>query len=227
MDHRDVVQSFAVERYLLAELSPGERESFEEHLFDCEECALDVRLTDAFLIQTLEELQKQPKRTPEKTTSRIIPFFLRPGWVVPALAVMLLVLVYQNSVVFPGLKREVAVLSQPEILPSLALVNGNSRGGDVPTLSAANLRPFMLSVDIPGAEGFSAYVCTLYSPAGKVMWQKEIAPRQTQDAVSIRVLPTEEMKGVNLLLVQGVTETGQQKTSVDIVRYRFNLDIPR
>jgi hypothetical protein len=33
------------------------------------------------------------------------------------------------------------------------------------------------------------------------------------------------MNGLNLLLVQGVNVSGQQKTPVDLARYRFNLTI--
>ncbi len=49
MDHRDALQRSAVERYLLAELSPAERDEFEEHFFDCAECTSDLKTTAAFL----------------------------------------------------------------------------------------------------------------------------------------------------------------------------------
>ena len=43
MTHRDAVQSSATERYLLDEMSDQEKEAFEEHFFECAECATDVR----------------------------------------------------------------------------------------------------------------------------------------------------------------------------------------
>jgi Putative zinc-finger len=226
MDHRDVVEGFQVERYLLAELSPSESDEFEAHYFECEECAMDLRLTDAFLQQTRRELRSQPHRAlvPE-SRKRLLEFFLRPAWVVPALAAMLLVIAYQNAVVYPRLKREVASLSQPEVLPSLPLVNGNSRGGDVPSFTVEKSRAFLLSVDIPSEEGFSSYVCTLYSPSGSLLWRSEVSTEQARDSVSIRVFPQPQMNGLNLLLIQGVAISGAQKTPVDIVRYRFKLQI--
>ena len=42
MDHSEAVRLMATERYLLGEMSPDVREAFEGHLFECEECALDV-----------------------------------------------------------------------------------------------------------------------------------------------------------------------------------------
>ena len=35
MDHSEAVQLMATERYLLGELSPDQREAFEEHFFEC------------------------------------------------------------------------------------------------------------------------------------------------------------------------------------------------
>ena len=42
MTHSEAVQQMAAERYLLDELAPDVRDAFEEHMFDCQECALDV-----------------------------------------------------------------------------------------------------------------------------------------------------------------------------------------
>ena len=50
MSHDEAVWSFAVEKYLLDELSVKSRDDFEEHLFDCQECALDLRVGATFLV---------------------------------------------------------------------------------------------------------------------------------------------------------------------------------
>src|SRR5438477_9841743 len=42
MDHTAVVRQKMTERYLLDELDSQLRDEFEEHYFDCPECALDV-----------------------------------------------------------------------------------------------------------------------------------------------------------------------------------------
>ena len=49
MNHSEAVEMMATERYLLGELSPELREAFEEHYFDCQECALDLRAEAAFV----------------------------------------------------------------------------------------------------------------------------------------------------------------------------------
>lgn len=43
MDHTAVVRQKMTERYLLDELDAEVRDEFEEHFFDCPECALDIR----------------------------------------------------------------------------------------------------------------------------------------------------------------------------------------
>jgi hypothetical protein len=43
MEHVEAVDTLAIERYLLEEMTPQERESFEEHFFSCPECAEDAR----------------------------------------------------------------------------------------------------------------------------------------------------------------------------------------
>jgi hypothetical protein len=44
MTHQNAVETMAAERYLLDEMSEIERYSFEEHFFDCDECAEEMRL---------------------------------------------------------------------------------------------------------------------------------------------------------------------------------------
>ena len=57
MDHYQATELTAVEKYLLDELTPGERDDFEEHFFDCQECATDLRATAAFMAAAKKEFQ--------------------------------------------------------------------------------------------------------------------------------------------------------------------------
>src|SRR5450432_65658 len=56
MDHSEAVQQMAAERLLLDELTVEERDEFEEHLFDCPECALDLRSGVAFVNEAKVQL---------------------------------------------------------------------------------------------------------------------------------------------------------------------------
>jgi hypothetical protein len=48
MEHHEAVRSRAAERYVARELPPAERDAFEQHFFDCPECAQEVQFEQAF-----------------------------------------------------------------------------------------------------------------------------------------------------------------------------------
>src|SRR5260370_4206216 len=50
MEHDEAIRQKATERYLLDELNPELRDQFEEHLFACQDCALDLH-SAALLIE--------------------------------------------------------------------------------------------------------------------------------------------------------------------------------
>ena len=49
MNHSEAVEQMTSERYLLNELAPDARDAFEEHVFDCPECALNLRAGALFV----------------------------------------------------------------------------------------------------------------------------------------------------------------------------------
>jgi len=49
MDHNEAVRLQAAEKYVLGELPPPLRDEFEEHYFECEECAQEVKAAAEFL----------------------------------------------------------------------------------------------------------------------------------------------------------------------------------
>ena len=58
MNHTEAIEQLAAERYLLDELAPDAREAFEDHFFDCQECALDLRAGALLIDQAKVELPK-------------------------------------------------------------------------------------------------------------------------------------------------------------------------
>ena len=101
MTHENALETMAAERYLLDEMSEVERHTFEEHFFDCSECAEEMRLgsrlrNDARAVFP-ETAPGRVLRTDEFSRRR------RPMWVPPvktalpwaAAAVLALALTYQ------------------------------------------------------------------------------------------------------------------------------------
>jgi hypothetical protein len=88
MNHEEAARLSLVEKYLLEELPPDLRDQFEEHYFDCQECAADLRATAVFLDTAKDELKNFPAERPAAAPIKK-PWFSwvwRPAFVVPALA---------------------------------------------------------------------------------------------------------------------------------------------
>jgi hypothetical protein len=195
MDHSQAIKQMAAERYLLNELDAGEREQFEEHVFDCQECALDLRAGAAFVdgakAQLADIAATLPAATPartRKTRSRESGWFLwmRPIFVAPAFAALLLVLGYQNLVTMPAL---VASANQPRLLASVP-VHGATRGGDHLAITADRTRGIALPFDLyrqPGVPEYASYSFQLFDPQGKLVWTSSLAAVASPDGGDQRV----------------------------------------
>ena|ERR1700733_2813922 len=221
MDHQQATQLTAVEKYLLDELTPELRDDFEEHFFDCQECATDLRVTAGFIDAAKNEFKINPAKKPGPVAnSKLRSLSLWPTALVwSALAASLLVIAYQNMVVYPRFKSEISELKAPEILPAVSLVAGNSRGGQIPVATVGTGQPFLLLVDIPAEDRFSSYTCLLYSPSGSLSWRVDVSPQLAKDTVSIRVPSAGRGAGEYTLAVQG----NMAGSAVDLAHYRFSL----
>jgi hypothetical protein len=227
VNHFEALQSRAVEKYLLGEMLPPERDEFEEHFFDCPECAVDLRATAAFLDAAKRELKELSSEVahnqPVKRSLFVMPW--KPALAWTALAASLLVTAYQNILVFPRMTNEIAQLKAPEVLPSLSLVNGNSRGDETSAMTVANAKPFLLLVDIPTQDRFMSYTCSLYSPSGALAWQVQISAPEAKDTVSIRVPGVEKAAGSYTLIVRGNGDGTSPGPAVELAQYRFTLKV--
>ena len=204
------------------EIPQPERDEFEMHLFDCQECAEDVRTTATFLAGAKLELRRshiaQPARAPAKK-----PWFeilCRPAVAAPAFALLLLIVAYQNLVILPRSASDRAQLKNPEILTRLSL-SGASRDGVVPT-AAPKGQPLLISLDIPTAERFSSYACVLVAPSGAVVWRLPVSAAQAKDTVIINVPPGTLSPGNYRLLVQAYANAGLDP--VNLLNLRFLLN---
>lgn len=230
MNHSDAIREMAVDRYLLGELNGAPRDRFEEHLFDCQECTAELKAGAMFVEAACVEF-RQP-------TMRLVPkvqkapswtsWFTMPWVLGPAVAACLLVIAVQTLVLMPKMRHELAQAQTPAVLNSLVLANAGARGDSVAEIAAPQHGSFLLSVDIPGRSEFTSYQCSLYSPAGTLVWQTAISPQQVSDAVLIH-MPTDKTEaGLNTLVVQGLTVgDGSGGKLVDLARYAFQLKVQK
>jgi hypothetical protein len=174
MNHSDAVQEMATERYLLDELSPELRDAFEEHMFECQECAFDVRAGNVFLTEAKVQLPAitaaaMPESPRAATREARKPWWsiwttavFRPAFAVPAFAVLLAVLAFQNLSTIPSLR---SAATEPRVMPWSSLRFG-TRGAEPTIVQADRKQGAVILIDLPQQPAFPSYIVELYDPQG-------------------------------------------------------------
>ena len=225
MDHSESIRLMAAEKYLLGELTPESREQFEEHFFGCQECALDVR-AGAALVEHSKVVLSEPLAVSPARVSVTVPAnpgwfaWLRPAFIVPVLAALLVVIGYQNLVTYPQLKQ---AASSPQILP-WASINVSTRGTSTTQISSHAGEGFHLLVNIPPESRYTSYTFDLSSPSGKLRWSSTIPANSSDEARSIYVPGANQEQGIYTLAVRGSTATSE---SSDLGHYSVEVQIQK
>ncbi len=214
MDHEVVVREKMTEKYLLEELDPALRDQFEEHFFECPECARDVRAGSEFVAHSKNILAEGPETAKDHADAseraRGTGFgagwlsWLRPAFAVPALAVLLAVIGYQNLVTPPRLEQSG---NQARMLPA-ATVNLLTYGANASSLPVHEGEGFLVNVIVPPGHRYAAYRVDLYSPAGKLEASVPIAGSAADETWPIQFPPASRQSGTYKLTVHGVNSSG-------------------
>ncbi len=128
MDHNEAIQLQAAVKYVLGELSQVQREEYEEHYFDCAECAVDIKALATFADNAREVLRQEKA---EQMAKKLVPAWggrrrwFQPVTAVPVFAALLLIIAYQSAVTIPH-AREEASSGAAQILSSCQ--HGGRRG---------------------------------------------------------------------------------------------------
>jgi Putative zinc-finger len=217
MDHNQAVREKATERYLLNELDPDVRDQFEEHLFDCQDCALDLRTAAMFVEQSKVVLSEKPEAVPARVPVQAPSgwfAWMRPAFAAPLLALLLVVIGYQG--VTNARLRHAA--GSPQLLVS-AVINVGTRSATVTQVSAHPGEAFQLSINVP-PDHYSSYKLDLYSSQGELEWSRTVSAAGG-DPLSLMVpgyvSGSDHVPGA--LAVHGITGA----ESVDLGRYRIEF----
>jgi hypothetical protein len=223
MDHTAVVRQKMTERYLLDELDSELRNEFEEHYFDCPECALDVSAGAQFAGHTKTVLAERSEPAAVHATPRPSPVagwfaWLRPAFAAPALALLLAVVSYQNLVTYPGFQSE---LNRPRVLPAVSVNVGTWGAGGPSTVVPAG-KGLLLFVRIPPDGAYARYTADLHSPSGKLEGSFTIEPAAGQDQWPVTIPSIHRDAGAYTLAIHGITAAGERK---DLGTTSFELQI--
>jgi len=221
MDHSEATKRMAVERYLLDELEPQDREAFEEHMFNCTECAMDVRAADAFVEGARQQLPGFPATAPAPASpfpprtgaKKHRGFFLRifswgPAFAIPAFASLLGLIAYQNLATIPRLRTA----AEPRIAP-WSPVHLGARGIGPILVQADRDQGAVVLIQLPQSVDYPTYILDLYDANARLLWSRTVpAPGPGSEGTLSLVIPSAGiMPGASTLAVSGISPQGGRK----------------
>jgi hypothetical protein len=203
MDHNEALRLQAAEKYVMGELPAAVRDEYEDHYFECSECAADLESTFAFVETSKAVFRQEPQQalvpsTPEARRSWFK--WLKPLVAVPSFAVVLVAFSYQTFVAVPYWKARSVESASPRVLPMFSLIAAGSRGAGFLSFEVRRGEPFGLYVDVPVDEAYKNYVLRLKDPAGQ---SKEL-----------RVLSSAEAKKTQVIAVDPANRPGAYEIEV-------------
>jgi hypothetical protein len=214
MEHILAHQTNTIEKYLMSELSHEERLAFEEHLFDCPECAAKVK-EDFDMIADLKAVLREPQpraqTEPAKAKASWRDWF-RPVTFVPAFAALALAVVvgYQNLVSIPG-------MLQPQVLDTTPMVATTRGAASQFAIVKPGAALFALSFEVSSPTVYSAYVCQFQSRGASHVTKVDCGKHATAEFTLSLLLPSPKFPpGVYTMILRPVSD---QQT--EISRYSF------
>ncbi len=194
MDHKEAVRLQAAEKYVLGEFPPNLRDEYEEHFFDCAECAVDVKAIAAFVDVSREVLRAETEKLAEKKAAPAQGGWLnwfRPVIAVPAFAALLLIIAYQNTVTIPQ-ARNTSARAVAEVYGQSFLLQPSDtrRGNEAMNEARIEIRPnegFLLQLDFLPSSSFPAYLCQLQDASGRVLLQLNVPAEKAKKELHLPV----------------------------------------
>ena len=171
MEHSEVVRLKVVERYILGELSPEDREHFEEHYFDCLECASDIKALARIRSASrmiLEEDAAAEVSSREQRKKHNWFAWLKPIVAVPAIAALAVIAIFQAVKISSFRERAVAV-QVAQIYASTFRLQGTTRGESASQVTVPPNESFGLDFDFTPSATFERYEGSLIDPTGKAV----------------------------------------------------------
>jgi len=210
MDHESAIETAAAERYFLGEMGEEERSEFEAHFFECEACALNVKTLSAFRENLKALKDEEPQAGPIGLDWARWVRWVQPAWAAPALAVLVLVVGYQNVVVLPGL-REAA---QPQAAEQLML-RGESRGAPAPY--AGQKQALVLNLDWSGVPPLESYLVEFVTATGSTVKSMKAGSPAPDEPLAL-VVPAGLLKAGHYDVV-----VSHPESRATLARFRFEI----
>jgi hypothetical protein len=234
MNHTEAVSTGAVERYLLDQLSASESDEFEQHFFDCSECARDLHASALFQDNArsvfLEE-RSAAKPAPDhvRGTPSTKPSVAWLGWrtwsaAAPALASLVFasIAAYQAWIVIPGLRGQLHEVLTPQPVASHVLPptsRGDPRVLEVPPGG----RFYTIYMDPAWQSSFAGYLCSIEDESGSIKFSLRIPAPAPGEPIQILMARSLLPSGRYTVVIRNAPEDG--KPEAELARYSLILKL--
>jgi len=203
MEHDEAVNSQAAERYAARELTPAQRDAFEEHFFDCPECADSVRFELAFAAN-VRAVSREPRAEPRRVPAgAAFPEKWRE-WLRarPAMAFSLAA----NLALAAGLGYVLLTGTHPVAGPQLATVYfapGPTHGAEDVHVLPRRETAYGVRFPVPSGAGQSCSY-EILNAAGRRESSRRLPAPASQDGFLYLYVPVDSLAGgVHTLVVRG------------------------
>ena len=232
MDHKQAVELQLAVKYVLGELPPVQRDEYEDHYIDCPECAKDVYAAAAFTDTAREVFRQEaqsevPAPVRERGQSRWFAW-LRPVVVAPAFAVLLIAVIYQNTITIPRFKEATTQATALVLVkPPVALRGGARRGGEEVKVAIHPGDSFGLEFDFTPTQTFDQYECQLQDESGRVVRRLTLAGTSTNREVQLAFSGGLVHAGKYNLVFLGAPNGKEKSPAVEVLRLGFSVEFLR
>jgi hypothetical protein len=233
MNHPEVLDTGAAERYALGQMSESERDLYEDHFFDCLECAEEVRVAGIFFenakVVLTEDEGAAAASLPTKPNPASFWAGLRASfWPVPLGAAATLTLLfggpaaYLRFVEVPRLERARAEADSLQAAPWHFLSVSRS---EPPVVSIAHgQRMVGLTLSKSESRTFPFYWCEVRDGWGRVVLSNTVAAPPRGGELQI-LLPTGKLQpGAQVVAVAGLETSSSLPAESDFTRYHFTFE---
>jgi hypothetical protein len=215
MEHTLAYQTNTIDKYLMRELPHEERLAFEEHMFECPECAAKVK-EDYDMIADLKAVLREPapraqQAEPAKAKARWREWF-QPFSLVPACAALALAVVvgYQNLVSIPG-------MLEPQVLDTTPMVATTRGAHSQVALSKRGAALFAVSFEVSAPAVYAGYVCEFRAEGTNIATTVDCGKHATAEFTLSLLLPSPKFPPGGYTMI--LRPTADKQT--EISRYSF------
>jgi hypothetical protein len=152
--------------------------------------------------------------------------WLRLAFAIPTLALLVLLVGFQNVITIPHLKSAASSTMKVQDGDFVSLVGADTRAQGMRLFRIHRDRAAILEIDIPRANEFASYVCEVQDEAGQSLYRQRVPAHEAKASVHF-IFPSGELQPGNYALIissEGPTNSGVV-SQTEISRLPFTIEL--